>query len=226
MTQLYSDLVDGSGRRYYFSLSRATGGLAPAAPAAVTVMGLQPTVSQIVIAFRTPTQATVTIAGYQPPSLTPVQPGVASISFLGLIPTEQKIRIVTPAMPAPDYSTPNELIPTIAFIQTVSPATAAISIQSLALNAFPGGDIVYITPGVAALTLTGLQAAVVNNQPNVASISISGLIPGLKTETVVQPDVASITIDGLALSADRGFVWTTVVTPAPIIWTTTTVSAA
>jgi hypothetical protein len=146
MTQLYSDLVDGSGRRYYYSLNRAPGGASPAAQAVVTIVGQMPTIFQQVSVFRTPTQATITLLGYQPPALTSVMPGVGAVSLVGLIPTEQKIRVITNALPTPDYSTPNELTPTIVYIQTVTPAPAALQIQSLTLNAFPGGDIVYVTP--------------------------------------------------------------------------------
>lgn len=222
MTQLYSDLVDGSGRRYYFSLTRATGGLSPAAPAALTAVGLAPTIFQNVVAFRTPDPATVSVIGYAPPSLTPVMPGVATITIGGLAPSNQTIRIVSPALPAPDYSTPNELIPTIAFIQTVTPDTAQLSIQALTLNAFPGGDIVYVTPGVGSISIQSLSLAIINNQPGVASIAVSGLTPTLQKEMVVQPDTANIIINGQSVSAERGFVWIDADAPPPLTWTTTT----
>jgi hypothetical protein len=226
MTQLYSDLIDGSGRRYYYSLNRAPGGASPASQALLTVVGQMPTIFQQVSVFRNPAQATLTLFGYQPPALTSVLPGVGAVSLVGLIPTEQKIRIITNALPTPDYSTPNELTPTIVYIQTVTPAPAALQIQALTLNAFPGGDIVYVNPGVGLISTVGLQATLVNNAPSTGLISISGQIPGLKTEVVLSPDVASVTINGLDVTADRGFVWTTVLTPAPITWSTTTGVAA
>jgi hypothetical protein len=226
MTQLYSDLVDGSGRRYYFALNRATGGLSPATQAALTVTGQQPTVFQQVSVFRNPAQATLTLFGYQPPALTSVLPGVGSVSLLGLVPVEQKIRIITNALPAPDYSTPNELVPTIVYIQTITPAPAPLQVQPLTLNVTPGGDIAYITPGVGLVQTQGLQATLINSQPNIGGVSIAGLIPTMKGEILLQPDVATITINGQSVSADRGFVWTTVVAPAPMTWTTTTGVAA
>jgi hypothetical protein len=226
MTQLYSDLVDGSGRRYYYSLTRAPGGASPASQATLMVVGQMPTIFQQVSVFRTPTQAILTLLGYQPPALTSVLPGVGAVSLVGLIPVEQKIRIITNALPTPDYSTPNELIPTIAYIQTVTPAPAALQIQALTLNAFPGGDIVYVTPNVGHVSMQGLQATLINSQPNIGLISISGLIPFLKTETILLPDVGSITLNGQTVSADRGFVWTNVISPAPMTWSTTTGVAA
>lgn len=206
MTQLYSDLVDGSGRRYYYSLSRAPGGASPASQAIVTVVGQVPNVLAQITVFRTPTQATLNIFGYQPPSLTPVQPGVGAVTLAGLIPTEQKIRVITNSLPSPDYSTPNELIPTIVFVQTVIPSPAALQIQALTLNAFPGGDIVYVSPGVGLVSMQGLNGVIINNAPGIGMISISGQIPALAKEIVVSPDLASITINGLASSAAQGFV--------------------
>jgi hypothetical protein len=146
-----------------------------------------PTIFQQVSVFRTPTQAILTLLGYQPPALTSVLPGVGAVSLLGLIPVEQKIRIITNALPTPDYSTPNELIPTIAYIQTVTPAPAALQIQALTLNAFPGGDIVYVTPNVGLVSMQGLQATLINTQPGMGLISISGLFHRFKPKPCCCP---------------------------------------
>lgn len=224
MARLYSDLSDGSGQRYYYGLNSAPGGISPAV-GALQIQGLAPTIFQEVVAFRTPAVATLTINGQQVGSGPILLPAQATLSLQGLAPTLQTTIIVTNAM-TPDYTNLQELVPTILFIQTVTPAPAVLTLQSLALNVTPGGNIGFITPGVGSLSLQGLAPTIINNQPNVGLLSLVGQIPVLQTTRIVEPAIGSLTVNGQTPRLDLPFQWIDADPPPTTTWTTTTGVAA
>jgi hypothetical protein len=226
MARLYSDLLSGSARRYYFGLNSAPGGVSPA-PAVLTLSGRGVEIFQNVTVFRNPATAVLTLNGTQVSTDVILRPAQAALSALGQIPGELRQLVITPAIPTPDYADLQSTAPTILFINTISPTTGLIRLQSLELNATPGGNIAYITPITGLLTLqsTG-NVTLIFIDIGVGLATLIGHAPTLLTQLVVQPEVASITVNGQQVGVQAPFTWIDVDAPPPLTWTTTTGVAA
>jgi hypothetical protein len=224
MARLYSNLIDGSNRRYFFALDSASGGLSPQT-VQLQVTGLAPTIFTQVQVFRTPATAVITLNGMAIrndylPSPTPL-----AIAAQGRVPTLVTQLIVTNDM-SPDYSDLPTITPTILFINTVTPAPAQIQIQSLALNLTEGGDIGFVTPGVGLVEVQSRAPLLIFLEAGAGEVMVQGLQPSIVTTLDVYPEVGQITVDGQLVTLPRGFEWIDVDRPPPLIWTTTTVSNA
>lgn len=235
MARVYSDLRDGSGRRYYYSLATAPGGL-QSGVGAVTISGLQPTIFQQISVFRNPAPATITLNGLTVPSVTSVSPLTATLAYVGQIPVEQKIRIISPALPLPDYNVPNSLAPTILFVQSVAPGVGSVQLQVLNLNVTQGGNIGFLNPGVGTVSFGALTPTLIFLEAGVSSLAITGQAPTLSLERRigdVSPDpdapiafITYLTITGLAPSLNAPFQWIDADPPPSTTWTTSTDVAA
>lgn len=221
MAQLFSDLVDAQGRRYFFNLKSAPGGIAPT-PAVLNIVGFAPTVFQHIQAFRTPAPAVLTLNGLSVAGQPRPIPSTANIALVGLAPTLLLQRVVTNATPTPDYNPPQGLAPTILFINTVTPAPAQLSLVGLEPNASPGGNIAYVTPAPAQLTLGGLAPTLLFLEVGTGQLLLEGLAPTLLLSTTVTPEPGQITLNGLPVSVSRPFGWVDVNAPPVLLWTTTT----
>lgn len=225
MARLYSDLSSGGGR-YYFALTSAPGGISPS-PAVLTITGLQPFIFEQSTVFRTPATATLTLNGLSPTSDLILKPAQSALSIAGQIPDELRSLIITPAIPTPDYADLPDNAPTILFINTITPVTGLVSLQSLELNVTPGGNIGYITPGSGLLTLdTPGAITLIFFTVGVGEMSIVGQVPTLITQQLVEPQVGSMTVNGHEVSLGRSFTWVDVDPPPSVTWTTTTGVAA
>jgi hypothetical protein len=224
MARLYSNLIDGSSRRYFFGLDSAPGGILPQT-LQLRVTGLTPTVFTQVQVFRTPAPAVITLNGLAIRSDYLPSPVPAAISALGRAPTLVTQLIVTNDM-SPDYSEPASFPPTILFINTVTPAPAMITLGGLQPNASPGGDIGYVSPGVGLVTIGGLTANLIFTEADIGRIDVIGLQPTIATLLEVSPEVGQITINGQQVELQKPFQWIDVDAPPPLIWSTTTVSNA
>lgn len=220
MARLYSNLLDGTGRRYYFGLDSAPGGITPA-PGSPQVVGLVPTIFTQVQVFRTPATAVITVNGLQVGGQFGVAPALAAIAAAGLVPTILKQLVVTNSLP-PDYGSLPSNPPTIIFINTVTPAPAQITVSSPPVNASPGGDIGYVSPGVGYIELQSLQVTLIFFEAGLGLINVVGQVPTIITTLAVNPDVGSITVNGRQASLQRPFQWIDADPPPALTWTTTT----
>lgn len=224
MADLFDDLQDSAGGDYFYALDSAPGGLSPA-PAVLTLLGRAGSIQELTEVFRTPATATLTLNGL---SLTPdfiLTPATAVLSLAGQIPGELRRAVITPAIPAPDYGELQSTAPTVIFVNTITPTTGQITIQSLTLNVTPGGNIGFITPQVGTLTLNGLAVALPRTV-GFAELSISGLQPALHLTGTVTPDPGEMILEGRAADLDTPFTWVDVEAPPAMTWTTTTGVAA
>jgi hypothetical protein len=215
--RLWSNLSPAAGRRFWGALNSAPGVVIPGV-GQVTLVGQTPVANQPTTIFRTPATAQLTLNGLgiaQNSLLTPAQ---ATLTLSQLVPSKQTIRIITPALPTPDYSVPNALAPTILFIQTVTPAPAALQLQTLTQNVTQGGNIGFIFPGVGLLSAQGQIATFVFGEIGVGGLSIQGLTPSIKTERTITPDVGLLQAGNTPPIVDLAFVWIDVPPKPPSPW--------
>lgn len=227
MAKLYSDLLDGSGRRYYSSLASAPGGISPA-PALLTLSGLQAGIFEQSTVFRSPVTATLALIGQSLASPANLTPATATLSASGQVPGRHTTLVITNSLP-PDYTDLPSNAPTILFINTISPAPAQLSLQSIEINVSQGGNIGFLTPGVGYVSLEtqSLNLTLIFVEVGVGAISLGGLPPALLTTGAARPDeVGGVIISGLAPTLERGFVWIDADPPPALTWTTTTGIAA
>ena len=223
MARLYSDLQDSGGRRYYFGLASAPGGLQPVV-GSVQIVGLAPSIFEQTTVFRNPATAILTLNGQQIASDVLLRPAAAALSLSQLIPGELRSLVITPALPTPDYAPLQENAPTILFINTISPSTAQLQIQSIPLNLTEGGNIGFLSPGVGQITLQtqALALTLIFFEVGAGAVSIVGQVPTLYTALLVEPEVGNLTVNGLGVETERPFTWIDVDRPPPMTWTTTT----
>jgi hypothetical protein len=224
MARLYSNLLDGSNRRFYFGLDSAASGISPSA-ASLNVSGLAPTIFTQVQVFRSPATLVITVNGLSVAGDPRLIPNQATISATGLAPTLLKQLVVTNALP-PDYGELPSNPPTVLFINTVTPATAQVTLLGIQPNASPGGNIGFVSPGVGLVELQGKAPTLIFLEIGTGQIVVQGLQPSLFTELVVTPEVAQITVNGQAVSLERPFAWIDVDAPPSLQWTPTTGVAA
>lgn len=224
MARLYSNLIDGSSRRYFFGLDSAPGGISPVT-AELRVTGLAPNVFTQVTVFRTPAPAVITINGLAIRNDYLPTPAPAAIEAQGRAPTLVTQLIVTNSLP-PDYSDLVPITPTILFINTVTPAPAVITLGGLLPNASPGGDIGFVSPGVGVVTIQGRTPTLIFLEAEPGLINVIGLQPTVVSSLAVTPEVGLITINGQEVTLQKPFQWIDVDAPPPMIWSTTTVSNA
>jgi len=220
MPRLFSDLLDGSGRRYFFGLSSAPGSTQPSA-GALQVIGHAPSVFIQVQVFRTPAPALITLVDPGKRLLVPMQPAPAVITQGSPGPALVTQRLITPTVTA-DYTEPVSIAPTIVFVQTITPTPALITVQALAFALGQGGDIGFIQPLTGQVSLAPLNPTLIFFESAIGTILVQGLEPTLVTSITIEPLPGSIAVDGLLLEADLGFVWIDVPPPPPLTWTTTT----
>jgi len=216
MARLWSD-IRGTGQCWY-DLDSAPGILSPGVGDVVYV-GHIPIAVQPASVFRTPATATLTFNGQSVSSAVSLIPGVGSLTSAGQIPSELRQATVTPTYP-PDYSTlPSALAPTILYIATITPTTGSVRISNLTLNVTQGGNILIVSPGVAALSIGGTQSTLIFSVIGLGGVTINGLAPSLDTQlTLSMPTVESITVNGLVPTVEIGFVWRDVEAPPALTW--------
>lgn len=224
MARVFSDLRNGSGQRYFYSLATAPGGT-NAGAGTLTISGLAPTVFQQVEVFRNPGVATLTINGRSLISDVIIAPTTAVLSLVGQIPGEYRSLVVTNDMPL-DYTDLPSIPPTVLFIDSKTPAPALLTLESRAVNVTQGGDIAFISPGVGSLAIQGQAPVVIFLEAGVGLLSIQGLIPTIYSELTVEIEVGSLAINGQLVTKEQPFQWIDVDPPPTVSWTTTTGVAA
>lgn len=224
MARLYSDLADGSGRRYYFSLASAPGGVQPST-ATLTIGGFEPTVFQQSTVFRAPAPALLTFNALLQSPAVPLIPAAAGLTLVGQISGEYRSTVITNSV-TPIYTDLPEAPPTVLFINTVTPAPALLTFNAPPINVTQGGNIAFISVGVGSLLIQGRAPTVIFLEVGVGSLSIQGLAPTLSTTLTIEPAVGIVSINGLEVSLQTPFQWIDVDPPPTVSWTTTTGVAA
>lgn len=217
-TRLFSDLLSGSNRRYYFDLDSTPGIVAPGV-GALTLSGLDPQYPGV--AFRTPTQATLTLNGGAVNQGHPLSPAQAALAFSNSAVGLQTVRLIVPTLASPVENPDNDFVPTLIQIFHREPITAVITLQGNAHSLTEGGDIGFRTPGVAALSLLGYQY--LRNIPPVdgqaQAMILEGLQPALTTELLLEPGVASLSFTPPSPGVEKGFLWIDDDPSPPLTWT-------
>lgn len=204
--RLWSDISPSSGRRFWSDLDSAPGVVSPA-PALVTIIGLAPIANQPTTIFRTPAPALVLIQGRAPSAPVVLSPATAVITAVGQIPNELRSLTITPALPPPQYTVPQDTIPTLITIMTVIPAPAVVTITSLPFNLTQGGNIGFVSPDPAQVTVQGYQPTLISAFIGVGQINVLGHAPTLQLELTITPDVGRAFVGGLAPALALPFRW-------------------
>lgn len=215
--RVWGSLSPSAGRRYWSDLSTAPGIVSPTL-ATLTIGQLPPVVFQTSQVFRTPSTALLTIAGLMPSSQLAISPAKAQLNYGGLIPVEVRSLTITPATPLPDYSTVNDLTPTIIYVQTVSPTSAQLALATLTQNVTQGGNIGFINPSVGLVSMVGQIPNFVFHEIINGVVTIQGLAPTILTERTITPDVGSLSSQGNAPAIETAFIWVDVISPPPLTW--------
>lgn len=196
MPRLFSDLLSGSGGRYYYHLTTAPGGITNAAPATITLVYTAATIQEQSTVFRTPATAALTLLGYAPLADVRLEPAQAALSIGASVPGKAMSITITNAITM-DYGTLPDNAPTIVFIQTIAPDRATLTLNYPATNLTQGGNIGFVSPSLATITLTGYSPTLLFFQAGtVATLSLSGLAPTLVKLLTIQADVGSIIFQG------------------------------
>jgi hypothetical protein len=208
MSRLYGDQLQSSGRRYYFALDSAPGIVTPA-QAIITLEGRVPLAQQPNAVFRTPTPALLTIQGQSLASPTNLSPASATITTGGQIPALVRQLTITPATPAPDYSTPPSLTPALVTIWQTQPGVGSAQLQTLELNVTQGGNIGFVSPGAAQLSIVpqAITLLVLSGGVQPGLVTIVGLEPTLLHSLTITPDVGQVVAAGQAHLLSLPFIW-------------------
>ncbi len=223
MAQLFSDLVDSQGRRYFFDLKSAPGGIAPSTGQLV-ITGYAPSIQPLVQAFRTPAPAVLNVVGHTIVSPARVTPGVGALTITATPPNVLLQIVVTNALPDLDYDPPNALAPTVVFITTVTPDPAMLTLTAPPLNASPGGDIGYVSPSPGLISLVPRSHGLIFLEAGSGLLNVQGQIPTVIGAIVVEPQLGALALNPLDVTIQRPFEWIDVDAPPPLVWTTTAIN--
>lgn len=205
--RLYSSLKTSTSARYYFALNDAPGVVFPGV-ATLTILGLSVALSDQSVAFRTPATAALTLSGLSLSSPSLLIPAPSALALSGK--QAGLVTSLTISLPVPNpVETPEaSYAPTLLTQLLVEPANATLTINSLELNLSQGGNIGFVSPGKATLTLSGL-APIIALQPQVGGLFIVGLEPTLSLNMIgtVTPDPASLMVVGPEPELNEPFQW-------------------
>lgn len=206
MSRLYSDQLQASGRRYYFSLDSAPGIITPA-PAVLTLFGRDPAAAQQVTVFRTPSPATLTLNGFAigPPVV--LTPAPAVLGVVGQVPSEGRGLTITPALPEPVETPPNQFVPTLITIWTTNPGVGQITLRALEQSVTQGGNIGFVSPAPAQLSIGALAFTLLYGEAGLGALSLVGLVPALLSTTIVTPGIGSASLTQAAPILSLPFRW-------------------
>ena len=217
-TRLFSDLLSGSGRRYYFDLDSSPGVLTPG-PATLTFNGYDPQYPGI--AFRTPATLVMTLNGLSIAPEVRLTPAPAALSFANSAVTIRLERTITPSLAPPIENPPAPFAPTIIYVNTITPAPAALRLNGFNHSLSEGGNIGFRSPPTAALSLIGYQylRSIPPVDGQAAPMTLEGLQPTLVATLVLEPVTATIPMEARTPVADKGFIWIDDSPSPPLTWT-------
>lgn len=204
--QLWSDLLSGSGGQFWSDLDSAPGIITPA-PATLTLFGRDPAAAQQVTVFRTPATAVLTLAGLSLSAPIVLTPAPAALAYVGQIPARQLIRTITNALPAAVENPPAEFVPTLITIWTTQPGVASVTLQVLPFNLTQGGNIGFVSPAAAQISLGTLPYTLLYGEIGVGLLTVVGLAPTLQHELTITPDVGMVSFAETPPLLTLPFIW-------------------
>lgn len=205
--QLWSDLLIGSGQ-LWSDLDSAPGIVTPG-PAVLTLNGQVPAAAQPTTVFRTPTPALLTLSGLSLSAPVTLIPAAAVLSAVGQIPAQQLIRTITNALAPAVESPPTSFAPTLITIWTTQPGIGQLTLQTLEINVTQGGNIGFVSPAPAELTLQTLPYSllVLAGGAGLGSIQMLGLAPTILRELTISPDIGQVSLNPVAPELALPFTW-------------------
>jgi hypothetical protein len=208
MSRLYGDLIQSSGKRFYFALDSAPGIISPGVSALV-LNGKVPIAVEPLTVFRSPSPAALGIGGLTPGAPIVVSPSPAALGYVGQIPSRQLIRIITNALAAAIESPPTSYAPTLIPIWTTNPGVGQVRLQTLEINITEGGNIGFVSPAAAQLMLGTLPYTllVLGAGAGLGQLQILGLAPSVTGATIVTPNLAQLLTLGNDPSLSLPFTW-------------------
>lgn len=205
--RLYGDLLQSSGRRFYFALDGAPGIITPS-PAVLSIQSLLLGAAQPTTVFRTPAPATLTFSALAPGAPVILAPATGSISTVGQSANQVRSLTITPAIPAPLENPPASFAPTIVYIQTKTPAPATLVLSPLPFNLTQGGNIGFVSPAAAQVSLGVLPyTLLLGGQIGLGSLLAQGLAPTLTYELTIHPEVGAVQLSQAAPNLALPFTW-------------------
>lgn len=207
MSRLYSNLKSAGGARFYFALDSSPGIISPGV-ATLTLFGRQLTVTEPASTVREPATAFLTLSGLSLSSPSLLTPAPVVLSLLGRQPTFETILVLQVPAPAPVEAAEQSYAPTLITQMTVTPDAAQILLIGRDLNASEGGNIGFVSPARALLSLEQL-APMLGIQVEVATLTIIGYAPTLDLNAVglVEPETALLSINSLNHDLSVPFAW-------------------
>lgn len=222
--RLWSDLQDSAARRYWFDLD-STPGICQPGVGSIQLLGQEPQYPGTV--FRTPATAALQLQGILVGNDVPLRPAQAALSFTNSVVGLQTIRLISPSLESPVESPDVSFAPTILFINTITPAPAALALIGYNHSLSEGGDIGFAFPPTAQLTLFGYQyTRVIPPAPpeegvdgQLGTATLIGLAPELVTSLTIEPEVGALSMGELSQRVERGFIWLDDDPAPPLLWT-------
>jgi hypothetical protein len=206
MARLYSDLLQSTGRRFYYALT--TPGVVTPGVATLTLIGNQPGAAEPAEVFRTPATATLTLAGLSLSSPSLLSPATAAIAAQGRQASFFTELVLRVSLPSPVETPEISYAPTLLTELIVSPNKATLTLTYPELNVSQGGNIVILSPARATLTMSTL-VPIIGIQPGLATLTIVGLQPSLALNLIgtITPDPAALTCAGSEPVLAIPFIW-------------------
>jgi hypothetical protein len=218
MARLYGNLLKQAGQRYYYALDSVPGIVTPGV-ATLTLFGRSLAISDQSVVFRTPATATLTLSGLALSSPSLLSPATAALALAGRQASlVTSITIQVPA-PSPIEAAEQTYEPTLITIMTVLPGKATLTMNALELNVSQGGNIGFVSPDRATLTLSQF-APNIAIQPDAGGLSVIGYAPTLtlNTLTVLTPDPAALAMVGADPDISIPFIWVDDSPSPPMTW--------
>jgi hypothetical protein len=219
MSRLYGDQLQASGRRYYFSLEGAPGVITPA-PAVLSFQGRIPTAVEPTTVFRTPATAVLSLAGLLVRSPSLLIPAPAALSAVGSVANQVTSRTITPALAPPIEDPPDPFVPTLITIWTTQPGVAVLTLQALEQNVTQGGNIGFLSPAPAVLTLSTQEYTLLFGEAGVGLLTCIGLVPTIRTEVTISPEPAVLSCGEMEPAIHIPFQWIDDPPAPPAAWIT------
>lgn len=217
MAKLFDNLLDGSGRRYFSALESAPGSISPAT-AIITLGGQSPIAVQHLTVFRNPATLTLNLVGLSLAPQPVLIPAPAALAYGGLA-VSTTIRSLTISPSLPQIEAPEaDFTPSLLTQMTASPAPAGIVLEVRQHAVNQGGNIGFVFPGVAAITLNGLAANFVFDVIGQSVIEIVGHAPQLTSELILYPDVGMVSLIDTPPNVALPFGWVDADPAPPVVW--------
>lgn len=219
MARLYGDLLQTTGRRFYFDLASSPSVVLPQT-GTITLFGRIPDATEPASTVRVPLTGTITLVSAAPSSPGHVVPIKGTIAVQSLQPSLLTEIIVTPALAAPVETAEPSYAPTLITQMTVIPTQGIISVQSRTPNVTEGGNIVFLQPSRGVITLSGL-VPIFGFHPSAGVITLIGYAPtlALNSSRTIEPQAGVVSVNGDTPSLSIPFAWVDDEPASSSIWT-------